>query len=103
MNTVEIYFDFVSPYSYLALTQVGSFGERHVRRFTDSALAAGVFGVPTFRFGPELFWGHDRLEHLAARLSGAAPPDDADVARLVERPRGADRRVAGLRPVNPDG
>src|SRR4051812_41630763 len=30
-----------------------------LRANTESAIAAGVFGVPTLRIGGELFWGHD--------------------------------------------
>lgn len=36
---------------------------------TDTALKAGVFGVPTFAFGEELFWGQDRLDLLARALA----------------------------------
>ncbi len=36
---------------------------------TDAALAAGVFGVPTFVVGEELFWGQDRLEFVAEALA----------------------------------
>ena len=67
-----------------------------LRRSTEAALAAGVFGVPTFRLGRELFWGHDRMDQLGARLQGALRAGDADVAELEQRPRGADRR--GARP-----
>lgn len=35
---------------------------------TDQAIAAGVFGVPTFAVGDELFWGQDRLDFLARAL-----------------------------------
>ena len=35
---------------------------------TQSALADNVFGVPTFKFGDELFWGQDRLDLLARAL-----------------------------------
>jgi 2-hydroxychromene-2-carboxylate isomerase len=35
---------------------------------TDAAHALGVFGVPTFAIGDELFWGDDRLEDAAAHL-----------------------------------
>lgn len=28
---------------------------------TDEAIAAGVFGVPTYVVGPEMFWGQDQL------------------------------------------
>ena len=35
---------------------------------TDAAMADGVFGVPTFKLGDELFWGQDRLDLLARAL-----------------------------------
>ena len=39
---------------------------------TEAAIAAGVFGVPTFRIGDELFWGQDRLDFVAAALARPA-------------------------------
>ncbi len=36
---------------------------------TEAALAAGVFGVPTFVVGEELFWGQDRLDFVAEALA----------------------------------
>jgi 2-hydroxychromene-2-carboxylate isomerase len=39
-----------------------------LREATDAAYGAGVFGVPTFAIGDELFWGDDRLEDAAAHL-----------------------------------
>ncbi len=74
-----------------------------LRRFTEDALAVGVFGVPTFRHGRELFWGHDRMDQLGARLEGSAPDREADAADLETRPRGADRRASTLRPGGTDG
>lgn len=38
--------------------------ERRYRRFTDEAVAAGVFGSPSYVYAGELFWGQDRLEML---------------------------------------
>ena len=35
---------------------------------TEAALGAGVFGVPTFQIGNELFWGQDRLDFVARAL-----------------------------------
>jgi 2-hydroxychromene-2-carboxylate isomerase len=35
---------------------------------TEVAIAAGVFGVPTFQVGEELFWGQDRLDFVARAL-----------------------------------
>jgi 2-hydroxychromene-2-carboxylate isomerase len=37
-----------------------------LRRSTEEAVAAGIFGAPTFRVGTELFWGADRLEQALA-------------------------------------
>jgi 2-hydroxychromene-2-carboxylate isomerase len=42
-----------------------------LRRNTDQAVARGVFGVPTFFVGEELFFGQDRLEFVRDAL--AAP------------------------------
>jgi 2-hydroxychromene-2-carboxylate isomerase len=35
---------------------------------TEAAIAAGVFGAPTFVIGDELFWGQDRLDFVARAL-----------------------------------
>jgi len=35
---------------------------------TEAAIADGVFGVPTFKLGDELFWGQDRLDLLARAI-----------------------------------
>jgi 2-hydroxychromene-2-carboxylate isomerase len=64
---------------------------------TATAIEAGVFGVPTFELDGELFWGHDRLDHLAARLEGRLPPElPARAAVLEARPRAADRPGAPI-------
>ena len=63
---------------------------------TAEAIAAGVFGVPTFELDGELFWGHDRLDHLAARLEGRLPDLTARAAILEARPRAADRATAPI-------
>jgi 2-hydroxychromene-2-carboxylate isomerase len=39
---------------------------------TDEAIAAGVFGVPTFMIDDKLFWGFDALPMLRAYLAGDA-------------------------------
>jgi 2-hydroxychromene-2-carboxylate isomerase len=44
--------------------------KRTLRKATDAAHARGVFGVPTVAVADELYWGDDRLEAAAARLSG---------------------------------
>lgn len=46
-----------------------------LRRRTDEAVARGIFGVPTFFVGDELFWGQDRMDMVEEALGGrpAAP------------------------------
>jgi len=62
-----------------------------LRSNTEEALAAGLCGVPTFEWNGELFWGHDRLGHLAARLAGRIDSPEPRAASLDRMPRGADR------------
>jgi len=38
---------------------------------TDAAIAAGVFGLPTYAIDGELFWGQDRLDFVARALANA--------------------------------
>ncbi|NVK14847.1 MAG: 2-hydroxychromene-2-carboxylate isomerase [Rhodobacteraceae bacterium] len=43
-----------------------------LRAQTDEAIAAGIFGAPSFTSGTELFWGDDRLEQaLDHAVAGA--------------------------------
>ena len=41
-----------------------------LREATDTAIAKGVFGVPTFEVDGRLFWGVDSIEMLRACLRG---------------------------------
>jgi 2-hydroxychromene-2-carboxylate isomerase len=47
-------------------------GVQTYERNTEAALAAGVFGSPTYVVGEEVFWGGDRLPHLDAHLAATA-------------------------------
>ena len=40
-----------------------------LRANTDDAIRRGVFGVPAFFVGADLFWGHDRM-HQVAKAAG---------------------------------
>lgn len=37
---------------------------------SESAIADGVFGAPTYKLGKEIFWGQDRIEFLERALQG---------------------------------
>jgi 2-hydroxychromene-2-carboxylate isomerase len=43
-----------------------------LRAETERAIARGVFGVPAFFVGDELFWGHDRLDYVARAARAAS-------------------------------
>ena len=45
--------------------------KQQVKDNTEEAIARGVPGIPTVAVGDELFWGDDRLDEAAARLSAA--------------------------------
>ena len=47
-------------------------GRAELDRIQNEALEQGVFGVPSFVVGDELFWGHDRVEWVRERLAVAA-------------------------------
>ena len=65
--------------------------KQDLRDLTAEALRIGVFGVPTFVSGDEIFWGHDRMDLLAAFVEGKVPEARHLIGDLLERPRGVDR------------
>ncbi len=79
-----------------ALREAGSEeGKRRLRRATDAALEAGVFGVPTLVVDGQLFWGYDDFPWLERFLAGEDPIDAAETLRFMEAspvPRGAWRK-----------
>ncbi|MDP1650315.1 MAG: DsbA family protein [Rubrivivax sp.] len=63
-----------------------------LRRLTDAAVAAGVFGVPTLTLDDRHFWGLDALPMVRDALLGGAWFEGADWAREgLSRP-GVQRR-----------
>ncbi|HVI57783.1 MAG TPA: DsbA family protein [Luteimonas sp.] len=62
-----------------------------LRDNTASALAAGVFGVPTLAIGEALFWGEDAHEFALAALRDPALLDEAEMRRVAALPEGARR------------
>jgi 2-hydroxychromene-2-carboxylate isomerase len=65
-----------------------------LRRDTDAAAAAGVFGVPTFVAGGELFWGLESVDLLKAWLAEPTVLASAEMQRLEALPFGAARKGA---------
>lgn len=62
-----------------------------LRRNTEAALAAGVFGVPTLALGNVLFWGNDAHAFAVAALDDPALLDEAEMRRVAALPVGVQR------------
>jgi len=59
-----------------------------LRRRTDEAIAAGIFGAPAFvvtapGVSGELFWGQDRMHFVEKALGGWTPPDARELIARV--------------------
>lgn len=63
-----------------------------LRRETDAAIAAGVFGVPTLIVDGELFWGYDDFPWLEGYLAGDDPLRRADLSEWAQAIRASARR-----------
>ena len=56
------------------------------------AIARGVYGVPTFDTGKELFWGFDATDMLLDYLEHPDVFDDPEMQRIANLPIGAARK-----------
>jgi len=62
-----------------------------LRTATDAALAAGVFGVPTFALDGELYWGNDATAMIEDRLADPTLFDGDEYRRIAALPVGVVR------------
>ncbi len=63
-----------------------------LRTWTEEAIAAGVFGVPTLAMGGELFWGLDAMPMAEAYLRDSGLLTRGEMARFTNLPTGVGRR-----------
>lgn len=70
----------------------GEAAKAALRRQTEAAIEAGVFGVPTVVVDGELFWGNDALSDVERFLRGEDPIDRAMLERWRDLPAAAERR-----------
>ncbi len=71
----------------------GDAAKQRVRDNTETALAKGVFGVPSVEADGEVFWGVDSFGHIERRLQGRDPLDAAQFERWRSLPAAAVRRA----------
>ncbi|RQR61900.1 2-hydroxychromene-2-carboxylate isomerase [Burkholderia sp. Bp9125] len=62
-----------------------------LRAYTDQAIAHGVFGVPTFEWSGELFWGEDATAMFVDCVASRAWLDSPEVQRISALPEGIRR------------
>lgn len=62
-----------------------------LRSNTESAIAAGVFGVPTLRIGGEVFWGNDATPMIDAWLANPQLFAESEYRRIAALPVGVER------------
>ena len=65
-----------------------------LRKNTETAIARGVFGVPTFDVEGELFWGADSIDFLKDFLRNPAAVKNPEMQRLDNLPVAAARRTS---------
>lgn len=63
-----------------------------LRHNTEAAAARGVFGVPTFVVGDELFWGVDSTDMFLDYVSDPVRFAAGEMGRAMTVPVGAERR-----------
>jgi len=68
-----------------------------LRRYTDEAIAIGVFGVPTLVLRGELFWGADATRMAADYAAAGCRWTDPEYARAAALPVGATRDASKTR------
>ena len=68
-----------------------------LRRYTDEAIALGVFGVPTLALRGELFWGSDATQMAADFAAAGCRWTDPEFARAAVLPIGAARDAGKAR------
>ena len=76
--------------SEVASSFAGSDSKTALREAT--AIAAGVFGVPTLRIGTELLWGIDAMPMAEAWLEDRSLLTRGEMARLADLPADVERR-----------
>jgi 2-hydroxychromene-2-carboxylate isomerase len=63
-----------------------------LRRTTNAAIAAGVYGVPTLAIDGRLFWGNDAHDFALAVLDDPGVLGEPEMARIGELPVGIRRK-----------
>ena len=58
---------------------------------TNAAIELGIFGVPTFRFNDQIFWGEDRIREMLSYINGQRI-DEAKLQEILAREAAVHRK-----------
>ena len=64
-----------------------------LKDYTDQAIAAEVFGVPTFMVDNQLCWGVDSIDMVLDYLAGETVFQDAEYKRISSLPAAIHRKI----------
>ena len=64
-----------------------------LRTNTEHAVAHGIYGVPSFLIGNEIFWGDDMFDLMLEWLDDPSFLGDPESHRIMALPPGAERRA----------
>ena len=68
-----------------------------LRCSTEEAITAGVYGIPTFRIGAELFWGDDATGMMLDYLADPNLFETGEYKRVSHLPVGTQREIVERR------
>jgi 2-hydroxychromene-2-carboxylate isomerase len=93
-HTVEGFLDLTSDLGIddpeLLISNTGA--KDILRRNTDNAIAAGIYGVPTILINQERFWGLDQSQMMLDYLENPQLMEAPEIKRLTDLPQGAIRQ-----------
>jgi 2-hydroxychromene-2-carboxylate isomerase len=75
--------------AYERITEAGI--KQQLKANTDAAIAAGVFGVPTFVSGGNIFWGDDATNMFLNYLRDPGLFEESEMVRVSNLPMGITR------------
>ena len=64
-----------------------------LRANTEHAVSHGIYGVPSFLIGHEIFWGDDMFDLMLEWLNDPSLLDGPEAQRIMALPPAAERRV----------
>lgn len=88
INAIAVKLGITDPEAAMATPEI----KNDLKRNTDRAISAGVFGVPTFVVANQVFWGGDATEMLLDYLDDPTLFETSEMKRISDMPMGLTRQ-----------